>query len=186
MASDVGKEARQRADNYRKAVKYLDGCSGFTLENFREMNRLSGGNFSEFEMQRMYEESKAILPMGGRPGGVLALKGVQRKTLIEAIAAFDGIADQLGAPKSGGCFVATVAFDSPFTPEMRTLRDFRDERLLSSAPGRAFVRFYYRFGPRLARAMADKPSVMRAVRFLLRLFCKAIAIRSNKNPGVVR
>ena len=175
MASGVGQEARQTADKYRKAVKYLDSCSGFTLENFREMNNLTGNNFAESEMQRMHEESKAILPMGGRPGGVLALKEVQRKTLIEAIAAFDEIADKLGAPKSSGCFVATTAFESSFAPEVRALRAFRDERLLPSRFGRAFVRFYYRLGPHLARAIADKPPVLRVVRYILRFLCKAIA-----------
>lgn len=176
MASDVGREARETADNYRKAVKYLDGCPGFTLDNFREMNRLTGGNFNEFEMQSMYEQSHAILPTGGRQGGVLSLKAMQRATLIEAIAAFDQVADQLGAPKSksGACFVATVAFPSPFAPEVTRLRSFRDDRLLPNPLGRAFVRLYYQCGPRLARVIAGRPLVLRTVRLLLRLVCKVI------------
>ncbi len=174
MASNVGQEARQRADNYRKGVKYLDSCPGYTLDNFREMNRLTGGNFNEFEMQRMYEESKGIMPTGGRPGGVLALKALHRSTLIEGIAAFDVVADQLGAPKSGGCFVASVAFPSPFAPEVGRLRNWRDDRLLPNPWGRALARLYYRWGPGLARVLAGRPLFLRPVRLLLTLFCRVI------------
>ena len=42
-----------------------------------------------------------------------------------------------------GCFVATVVYGDPQTPEVRALRRFRDETLQQSPVGRAFVDFYY-------------------------------------------
>jgi hypothetical protein len=63
----------------------------------------------------------------------------------------------------GPCFVATVAFGEG-APQLRVLRRFRDERLLPFAPGRRLVRWYYRHGPRLARAVQASPWLRAATR----------------------
>ena len=52
-------------------------------------------------------------------------------------------------PKSG-CFIATAVYGTPLAPEINTLRDFRDNILLSSNTGEKFVYFYYRFSPPIA------------------------------------
>jgi len=52
-----------------------------------------------------------------------------------------------GGGGGGGCFIATAAFGSPLERHVRVFRDFRDKRLLTNGPGRAFVRWYYRHSP---------------------------------------
>jgi len=54
----------------------------------------------------------------------------------------------------GGCYIATAVYGSYETPEVMTLRRFRDERLEPTAAGRAFIRAYYRVSPTLARHFA--------------------------------
>ena len=54
-------------------------------------------------------------------------------------------------PKSGGCYVATAVYDSYNCPEVWTLRRFRDQRLMATLPGRAFVRTYYAVSPTLVK-----------------------------------
>lgn len=61
------------------------------------------------------------------------------------------------------CFVATAATGSSDAPEVRTLRQFRDEVLLSSNTGTRAVYYYYRFGPTLARYIEKRPFVQRIV-----------------------
>jgi hypothetical protein len=66
--------------------------------------------------------------------------------------------------KSRACFIATAAYGSPDAPEVDALRRFRDRRLLTNAPGTAFVRLYYRLSPPFARLIARKPRLRAAVR----------------------
>lgn len=68
---------------------------------------------------------------------------------------------------SGGCFIATAAFDSPLAPEVQYLQRFRDDVLLASPAGRAFVGTYYRLSPPVANVIARSKWMKAAVRQLL-------------------
>ena len=65
------------------------------------------------------------------------------------------------------CLIATAAFGSAHVWEVATFRRFRDRALLPHAPGRLFVRTYYRLSPPLARAVASHPPLAAVVRALL-------------------
>ena len=57
------------------------------------------------------------------------------------------------APASGGksgCFIATAAFGSYLDPHVMVLRHFRDDVLLQTRAGTAFVKFYYHYSPPVA------------------------------------
>jgi hypothetical protein len=68
---------------------------------------------------------------------------------------------------SDGCFIATAAYGSYLHPQVQMLRNFRDEWLLTNAPGRAFVAFYYRNSPPLADYIARHPIVRGITRLAL-------------------
>lgn len=73
-------------------------------------------------------------------------------------------------PSPGGtksCFIATAAYGSPMQTEVRYLRAFRDQYLLTNAPGRWFVKMYYRYSPALAAIIKDSESLRSSVRVLL-------------------
>jgi len=63
---------------------------------------------------------------------------------------------------SGGCFIATAAYGSPFERHVQILREFRDRYLMTGVAGRAFVRWYYIHSPRYARIIAGN-EVLRTV-----------------------
>jgi hypothetical protein len=67
--------------------------------------------------------------------------------------------DDRAAAAQGTCFVATAAYGDRMHPEVVWLRTWRDTVLIRSAPGRAFVRFYWKVGPVMARhVQSDRPS----------------------------
>jgi hypothetical protein len=90
MAGNIGKEARERAKKYKKALKYLDGCKKFTYEDLIETNRLAGNAMTEEELRRMWDMSEQTI------AGAEGYRQILRNTLIEGINAFERIADELG------------------------------------------------------------------------------------------
>ena len=72
-----------------------------------------------------------------------------------------------GSPQwdMGPCFIATAAYGSPMHPYVNMLREFRDKRLMTNRPGRAFVKLYYKYSPPVARFISKDGSL----RFFARL-----------------
>ncbi len=72
-----------------------------------------------------------------------------------------------GDGKKGGCFIATAAYDSPFHPYVRILRDFRDRYLLANKLGRSLVNLYYKYSPFAAELITKHKTLKAAVRIHL-------------------
>ena len=57
-------------------------------------------------------------------------------------------------PNGGGCLIATATYGTELSPQVQQLREIRDNQLLSTDSGTAFVdsfnQFYYSFSPAIA------------------------------------
>jgi len=66
-----------------------------------------------------------------------------------------------------GCFVATAVYGDYDAPAVQTLRRYRDETLAASAIGRAFIEFYYRLSPLVAKRINQESISSRLCKRLL-------------------
>lgn len=91
----------------------------------------------------------------------LVAESMANPDLVDAITAYTTVTAPVGAAGpgagGGGCFVATAAYGSYLDPHVASLRRFRDEHLVTNAPGRAFVQAYYEWSPPAAAVIARSP-----------------------------
>jgi hypothetical protein len=113
-----------------------------------------------------------------------ALKGVI-PAAAKAIGCRRSVPRRTPAAKKSNCFVATAAYSADAS-QVRTLRMFRDEILVASPYGRAFIRSYNKIGPKLAGLISERPFL----RFLCRMFLQpltwatAAAVRCSRARAV--
>ena len=62
------------------------------------------------------------------------------------------------------CFIATAAYGSPLSQDVKLLRAFRDQYLLTSEPGRKVVEFYYATSPPVADFIREHEMLRGVVR----------------------
>ena len=73
--------------------------------------------------------------------------------------------------ENGGCLIATAAFGSEMAPQVQQLRELRDNTILKTGSGTAFMtsfnQFYYSFSPAVADLEREHPLFKEAVRMTL-------------------
>ena len=78
---------------------------------------------------------------------------------------------QVAKEKKGGCLIATAAFGSEMAPQVQFLREIRDNTVLQTESGSAFMtgfnQFYYSFSPAIADYERENPAFKEAVKITL-------------------
>jgi peptidyl-prolyl cis-trans isomerase B (cyclophilin B) len=79
--------------------------------------------------------------------------------------------DSLPPARIGGCLIATAAFGSEMAPQVQFLREIRDNTVLQTESGSAFMtgfnQFYYSFSPTIADYERENPAFKEAVKITL-------------------
>ena len=95
MSSNIANEARQRVENYRKALAFLEGLQSFTYEDYVRSIRMAGIDMTESEMRQQWSMAKMTIP------GTESLRQTQIDVLREGIRVFGEVAQKLGDNQSG-------------------------------------------------------------------------------------
>ena len=82
---------------------------------------------------------------------------------------------EIKIPGEGGCFIATAVYHSPEALEVLVLQQWRDEVLLRSVCGRAFIRIYYSVSPSLATTLKHRTWLKKKLRVVISLLVQRIA-----------
>jgi len=79
--------------------------------------------------------------------------------------------ESLPPARIGGCLIATAAFGSEMAPQVQLLRELRDNTVLQTESGSAFMtgfnQFYYSFSPVIADYERENPAFKEAVKLTL-------------------
>ena len=87
--------------------------------------------------------------------------------------------------EGGGCLIATAAYGSEMSPQVQLLREIRDNQLMNTEAGSAFMstfnNVYYSFSPTIADMQRDSPILKEIVKVGLTPMLSSLAIMENAN-----
>jgi len=87
--------------------------------------------------------------------------------------------------KKGGCLIATAAFGSELSPQVQQLRELRDNTILNTKSGMAFMttfnQFYYSFSPTVADFEREQPIFKEIVKITLTPMLTSLSILNHVN-----
>ena len=85
----------------------------------------------------------------------------------------------------GGCLIATATYGSELAPQVQQLRELRDNQLLQTESGSAFMstfnNVYYSFSPVIADMERENPMFKEAVKLGLTPMLSSLSIMENAN-----
>jgi len=95
--------------------------------------------------------------------------------------------DGLCVEEKGGCLIATAAYGTELAPQVQFLREVRDNTVLSTVSGTAFMSgfntIYYSFAPTIADMERENPMFQEAVRSFITPMISTLSIMSLADEG---
>ena len=87
--------------------------------------------------------------------------------------------------EGGGCLIATAAYGSEMAPQVQMLREIRDNQLMNTESGSAFMgafnNVYYSFSPVIADYERENPYFKEAVKIAIAPMLSSLSIMENAN-----
>ena len=89
--------------------------------------------------------------------------------------------------EGGGCLIATAAYGTELAPQVQFLREVRDNTIMSTASGAAFMtgfnQLYYSFSPTIADMERENPMYQEAVRAFITPMISTLSILTLAEDG---
>jgi len=87
--------------------------------------------------------------------------------------------------EGGGCLIATAAYGSEMSPQVQLLREIRDNQLMNTESGSAFMstfnNVYYSFSPAIADMQRDSPILKEIVKVGLTPMISSLSLMEGAN-----
>ena len=156
------------------------------IANGKETSYDSGGK-SEMELELVIHKHSGILL--GASVFVKASQGIESGTVNMGFFANDVSEHFVGTPVipnvGGGCLIATATYGSELAPQVQQLRELRDNQLLNTESGTAFMgafnELYYSFSPAIADMERENPLFKEAVKIAITPMISTLSLMENAN-----
>ena len=108
---------------------------------------------------------------------------VEEPVVVEEVVEEPVVATQESEEEGGGCLIATAAYGSELAPQVQLLREIRDNQLMNTESGSAFMssfnEAYYSFSPYIADMERESPVFKEIVKAGLTPMLSTLAIMEN-------
>ena len=133
---------------------------------------------------------KFEFPQDGTYNMVIDVEGILFTPITPEAVSFDIVVGKsLDQPtnqteeEGGGCLIATAAYGSEMAPQVQMLREIRDNQLMNTESGSAFMgafnELYYTFSPAIADMERENPMFKEVVKAGLTQMLSTLAIMEN-------
>jgi hypothetical protein len=95
------------------------------------------------------------------------------------------VSNEKSSEEGGGCLIATATYGSEMSPQVQQLRELRDNQLLNTESGTAFMGMfndvYYSFSPVIADYERENPLFKEAVKIAITPMISSLSLMENAN-----
>jgi hypothetical protein len=178
-------------DSYTDSPMRLSDYTFVIMQNNEEIHRVSdnaavGGDFEKFTFSEDQTGPTVIKFENIRNTGqetefalIVVDKTFGEKKVVEETV----VATQESTEEGGGCLIATAAYGSELAPQVQMLREIRDNQLMNTESGSAFMttfnELYYSFSPYIADMERESPVFKEIVKAGLTPMLSTLAIMEN-------
>ena len=179
-------------DSYTDSPMRLSDYTFVIMQNNEEIHRVSdnaavGGDFEKFTFSEDQAGPTVIKFENIRNTGqetefalIVVEESVKEKIVEEAV-----VATQESEEEGGGCLIATAAYGSEMAPQVQLLREIRDNQLMNTETGSAFMsgfnEVYYSFSPYIADMERENPYFKEIVKVGLTPMVSTLSLMENAN-----
>ena len=180
-------------DSYTDSPMRLSDYTFVIMQNNEEIHRVSdnaavGGDFEKFTFSEDQTGPTVIKFENIRNTGqetefalVVVDKTFGEKKVVEETV----VSNQESTEEGGGCLIATAAYGSEMAPQVQQLREIRDNKLMNTESGSAFMsgfnELYYTFSPTIADMERENPMFKEIVKAGLTPMLSTLSIMENAN-----
>lgn len=163
MLIEVVNEAQSGLEYNRSKLLLLPGIVSDAVEVINMLDSLD----MNYETKRRFNDNKSTIK--GMNSQLETVRS-QMRTASRTSSSSSSSSNSSG----GGCYIATMAYGDYDHPQVLELRKFRDEFLDKFYLGKQFIKFYYKYSPKLVEKLKNKESINTAIRKALDQFVEII------------
>ena len=119
------------------------------------------GEFPYFDMIHPWMQGTIIVQEAGDKTHSEMETHTEEPAVVEEVVEEPAAAPQESSEEGGGCLIATAAYGSELAPQVQMLREIRDNQLMNTESGSAFMttfnEAYYSFSPYIADLERESP-----------------------------